>query len=133
MNEWVKCKQSRLIYIYFVCFYSIANTGGLLGLFMGFSIFSIIEIVYYVTVRPYCASRTIQMSRRRRHKNVKLYLFYDFMLCGQISIWLMWLFFISVVTRSSEQSQTCEIWGLLQILVEWNATEEGHKLQKLSK
>ncbi|XP_028898840.2 pickpocket protein 28 [Zeugodacus cucurbitae] len=49
----------------------LSNTGGILGLFMGFSIFSIIEIVYYVTVRPYCASRTMQMSRRRRHKNTK--------------------------------------------------------------
>ncbi|XP_029404443.2 pickpocket protein 28 [Bactrocera dorsalis] len=49
----------------------LSNTGGLLGLFMGFSIFSIIEIVYYVTLRPYCASRNMQMSRRRRHNNVK--------------------------------------------------------------
>ncbi|KAH8411236.1 hypothetical protein KR215_000725 [Drosophila sulfurigaster] len=44
----------------------LSNTGGLLGLFMGFSIFSVIEIVYYVTVRPYCASRTIQQRRQRR-------------------------------------------------------------------
>ncbi|XP_034102297.2 pickpocket protein 28 [Drosophila albomicans] len=44
----------------------LSNTGGLLGLFMGFSIFSVIEIVYYITVRPYCASRTIQQRRQRR-------------------------------------------------------------------
>lgn len=34
-----------------------ANTGGLLGLFMGFSVVSIVEIVYFMSVRPYCASR----------------------------------------------------------------------------
>lgn len=105
---------------------------------MGFSIFSIIEIVYYVTVRPYCASRTMQMSRRRRHKNMKVNLFYDFKhwkckQVKQVSLWLMRMLFISVVARSSKQSQTCEIWGLLQILVEWDATEEGHELQKLQK
>lgn len=33
-----------------------ANTGGLLGLFMGFSVVSIVEIVYFLSVRPYCAS-----------------------------------------------------------------------------
>ncbi|KAH8388064.1 hypothetical protein KR093_011523 [Drosophila rubida] len=44
----------------------LSNTGGLLGLFMGFSIFSVIEIFYYVTVRPYCASRAIQLRRQRR-------------------------------------------------------------------
>lgn len=44
----------------FTCFASIfsfyfefsANTGGLLGLFMGFSVFSIIEIFYFLTIRP---------------------------------------------------------------------------------
>lgn len=30
-----------------------ANIGGLLGLFMGFSVFSIIEIVYFLSIRPY--------------------------------------------------------------------------------
>ncbi|KAH8336227.1 hypothetical protein KR074_012115 [Drosophila pseudoananassae] len=44
----------------------LANTGGLLGLFMGFSIFSVIEIVYYITVRPYCASRTLKQQHHRR-------------------------------------------------------------------
>ncbi|XP_053949282.1 pickpocket protein 28 [Anastrepha ludens] len=49
----------------------LSNTGGLLGLFMGFSIFSIIEIFYYVTLRPYCANRTMQLSRHRRHGRMK--------------------------------------------------------------
>lgn len=35
----------------------IANTGGLLGLFMGFSVVSLIEIVYFISLRPYCAAR----------------------------------------------------------------------------
>lgn len=33
----------------------VANTGGLLGLFMGFSVVSIIELIYFMTFRPYCA------------------------------------------------------------------------------
>lgn len=33
----------------------LANTGGLLGLFMGFSVVSIIELIYFMTFRPYCA------------------------------------------------------------------------------
>lgn len=33
-----------------------ANTGGLLGLFMGFSVLSLIEIFYFITLRPYCKS-----------------------------------------------------------------------------
>ncbi|XP_036344575.1 pickpocket protein 28-like [Rhagoletis pomonella] len=50
----------------------VSSTGGILGLFMGFSVFSIIEIIYYVTLRPYCASRTVDVSRRRRrHKHMK--------------------------------------------------------------
>lgn len=36
-------------------FFVAANTGGLLGLFMGFSVVSIIEIFYFMSVRPYCA------------------------------------------------------------------------------
>lgn len=32
-----------------------ANIGGLLGLFMGFSVFSIIEILYFLSIRPYCS------------------------------------------------------------------------------
>lgn len=34
-----------------------ASTGGLLGLFMGFSVVSLIEIIYFGTLRPYCAHR----------------------------------------------------------------------------
>lgn len=31
-----------------------ASTGGLLGLFMGFSVLSLVEIIYFVSLRPYC-------------------------------------------------------------------------------
>lgn len=34
-----------------------ANTGGLLGLFMGFSVVSLIEIIYFMSLRPYCARK----------------------------------------------------------------------------
>ncbi|KAG4074411.1 hypothetical protein HA402_000390 [Bradysia odoriphaga] len=40
----------------------LSNTGGLLGLFLGFSVVSLIEIFYFLTFRPYCA--------QRRQKNV---------------------------------------------------------------
>lgn len=37
--------------------YVSANTGGLLGLFMGFSVVSFIEIIYFMSLRPYCARK----------------------------------------------------------------------------
>lgn len=41
----------------------LSNTGGLLGLFLGFSVVSLIEIIYFLTFRPYCA--------QKRQKNVR--------------------------------------------------------------
>lgn len=41
----------------------LSNTGGLLGLFLGFSVVSLIEIIYFLTFRPYCV--------QRRQKNVR--------------------------------------------------------------
>lgn len=35
----------------------LSNTGGLLGLFMGFSVISLIEIFYFMTFYPYCRHR----------------------------------------------------------------------------
>lgn len=35
----------------------LANCGGLLGLFLGFSIVSLIEIVYFITLRLWCSAR----------------------------------------------------------------------------
>lgn len=34
--------------------YILANTGGLLSLFMGFSVVSVSEIFYFIALRPYC-------------------------------------------------------------------------------
>lgn len=42
-----------------------ASTGGLLGLFMGFSVVSLIEIIYFLSLRPYCAHR-----RYTRHEKI---------------------------------------------------------------
>lgn len=46
-------------------FFIIANTGGLLGLFMGFSVVSLIEMIYFLSIRPYCA-------HKRYYKNVTM-------------------------------------------------------------
>ncbi|CAO1385548.1 unnamed protein product [Diamesa serratosioi] len=35
----------------------LSNTGGLLGLFMGFSVISLIEIIYFLSLRPFCAKK----------------------------------------------------------------------------
>lgn len=45
-----------------------ANTGGLLGLFMGFSVFSIIEIFYFLTFRP-CIQH--MKEPKKRHQPMK--------------------------------------------------------------
>lgn len=42
-----------------------ANTGGLLGLFMGFSVISISELFYFMSIRPYCNYLRISEKRRR--------------------------------------------------------------------
>lgn len=50
--------QFSQIYVSSPRIYSyVANTGGLLGLFMGFSVVSLIEIIYFISLRPYCAAR----------------------------------------------------------------------------
>lgn len=50
--------------------YIVANTGGLLGLFMGFSMISISELFYFMTVRPYCNYLRISDERRRTFRKV---------------------------------------------------------------
>lgn len=58
---------SKLSYRFFVIVVVIAaNTGGLLGLFMGFSVISIIELLYFMTIRPYCNYLRISEKRGRR-------------------------------------------------------------------
>lgn len=52
--------RSKLFFCNHLKFF-LANTGGLLGLFMGFSLFSFVEIFYYLSIRP-CS---IVVSKRR--------------------------------------------------------------------
>lgn len=47
----------------------LANCGGLLGLFMGFSFISLIEIVYFLTLRMWC---NIQKHGRRMWSSKKI-------------------------------------------------------------
>ncbi|OXA47357.1 Pickpocket protein 28 [Folsomia candida] len=49
----------------------ISNTGGLLGLCMGFSVLSILEIVYFLTLRLYCQSRSGRNISRKLAKRGK--------------------------------------------------------------
>lgn len=49
----------------------LSNTGGLLGLFMGFSVISISELFYFMTIRPYC--NYLRISDKRRHKFKRLF------------------------------------------------------------
>lgn len=43
----------------------LSNTGGLLGLFMGFSVISLIEIIYFLSLRPYCARKIVQQQQKK--------------------------------------------------------------------
>jgi hypothetical protein len=47
----------------------LSNTGGLLGLFMGFSVISLMEIIYFLTLRPYCAGKRVDReSNFEKHR-----------------------------------------------------------------
>lgn len=50
----------------------IASCGGILGLFMGFSILSIVEIVYFSTLRISCSLRKRRQVKKRRLKQLKI-------------------------------------------------------------
>lgn len=47
----------------------LANCGGLLGLFMGVSCLSIIEVIYYFTLRLGCSLR---LRRNRQRKSMRM-------------------------------------------------------------
>lgn len=49
-----------------------ANTGGLLGLFLGFSFLSAVEIGYHLTIRIWCVYRK---KRKNVSNNVVIYPF----------------------------------------------------------
>lgn len=48
----------------------LANLGGLLGLALGFSALSVIEIFYFITIRPYC--QYLRLSNKRQELMEKL-------------------------------------------------------------
>lgn len=41
--------------------------GGLMSLFMGFSVFSIIELIYFLTLRPICFNLRHRRNRQPRN------------------------------------------------------------------
>uniref|UniRef100_A0A182YSZ3 Pickpocket n=1 Tax=Anopheles stephensi TaxID=30069 RepID=A0A182YSZ3_ANOST len=43
----------------------LANCGGLFGLFMGVSILSLLEIFYFITIRPFSVRRKIRIAEQR--------------------------------------------------------------------
>lgn len=49
----------------------LANCGGLLGLFMGVSALSIIEVIYYFTLRLGCTLRLRRSRKRKSSRNQK--------------------------------------------------------------
>lgn len=48
----------------------LANTGGLLGLFMGFSVLSIVEILYFTSLRPFCELRKQKKFLRKKQNSL---------------------------------------------------------------
>lgn len=50
----------------------IANCGGILGLFMGISILSIVEVVYFSTLRIGCSLRKRRQIKQRRIQQLKI-------------------------------------------------------------
>lgn len=63
-NEFITSKRSEL--------YGrtdfVANCGGLLGLFMGVSLLSIVEIIYHITLRLCCSLRK-RTRKETAHRN----------------------------------------------------------------
>lgn len=51
---------------------STANVGGLLGLFMGFSVLSIVEILYFLSFRPCCEHRKRMKFIRKKQTSINL-------------------------------------------------------------
>lgn len=49
-------------------YYLSASTGGLLGLFLGFSVLSIVEVVYFVSIRPYYKKGKDKSAEKEKKK-----------------------------------------------------------------
>lgn len=66
----VRTSKSAICFeVFLLFFFTIiaANTGGLLALFMGFSVFSIVEVVYFSSLRPFV--NYLKVSRQRKLNN----------------------------------------------------------------
>ena len=50
----------------------LANCGGLLGLFMGVSILSLLEICYFITIRPFSVRSRIASAEKRKSIEVQI-------------------------------------------------------------
>lgn len=50
----------------------VANCGGILGLFMGISILSIVEIIYFSTLRIGCSLRKRRLIKKKREQRLKV-------------------------------------------------------------
>lgn len=69
---WTKLKiEIAFFHVFFSVLYVFfsARTGGLLSLFMGFSLISIVEIVYFLTIRPYCNFKRKNEEKYRPNNN----------------------------------------------------------------
>lgn len=53
-------------------FFSSANIGGLMSLFLGFSVLSIVELLYYMSCRPFSEYRKNQRKHQSRNVGSKL-------------------------------------------------------------
>lgn len=49
----------------------LSNTGGLLGLFMGFSVISLVEILYFMSLRPYCAQKRTKTQNQAEDEDIE--------------------------------------------------------------
>lgn len=49
----------------------LSNTGGLLGLFMGFSVISLIELIYFLSLRPYCAQKRSNSQQQNEDEQIQ--------------------------------------------------------------
>lgn len=49
----------------------LSNVGGLLGLFMGFSLISLAEVIYFITLRPLFAKRKEKQDRAKQDNFIR--------------------------------------------------------------
>lgn len=70
LNENAYSGNTKNELIGFVEFLS--YSGGLVSLFMGFSVISLVEIIYFLTLRPYCAAKRAEADENEQHQRVNV-------------------------------------------------------------